>query len=175
MSYGRHRRPRWHDRPRAWLAAVLDWLCGAEEELELTDDHGNRIGQDLPPVQRWPQPERPLIRTTEIDGVHLPNLGHDEPLPYNPAWAPCWARPDVPRRGPAPRSAPGYRQNVPRPEDGRASLYGPALAVDAGPGHLSMWDIRQVPSPWWKPRPPEIIWSGPRIHAGRIALLAGTT
>lgn len=141
MSYGRHRRPRWHDRPRAWLAATWNHLRGWDDEEEvLTDDHGNRIGDDLPPVdQEWddmlgnPQ----VIRTAKVSGVHLPLSGDPNP------WAPC-----------------AFRQDMPRPADKQhMSVETPRAA---GPGQLTMWDIITCRDPW-PPRPEPVTWAGARV------------
>lgn len=59
-----HRRPRWHDRPRAWLTAALGRLRG-HEVWDETDDHGNHIGGDLPDVEydREPPPGSRVVPT----------------------------------------------------------------------------------------------------------------
>ena len=172
-----HRRPRWHDRPRAWLRGLLDTISGREEEQVLTDDHGNHIGQDLPPVQRWPVPEDRVYQAARLgDGTLLPVDGEPAPAGYNPVRVNPAFTPDVPRSAPGPSGqiqsghGPGYRQNVPWPGARRAESAD--NGSDAGPGHLSMWDLIPVRSPW-QPRTWPAVLSGPRICAGRITLLAG--
>lgn len=163
MSYGRHRKPpeprqpRWHDRPRAWLRTCLDWLSGREEEVVVwdgTDDHGNHVRDDVPPVQRWGTPADRGWQTEKVGDVHVPLYGEPAPPRENP-WAPCAFTPDVPRSRVQAAGKPGSTLNAAH-----------------GPGYLTMWNIRQVPSPW-PPRTWPPILSGPRIAAGRIALLAG--
>lgn len=228
-SHRKPREPRWHDRPRAWLAAVFRCTRWQEEDApwcaspwcsvapephprqpgcpggdhrdyvgfypddELTDDNGEPIARDLPPVERccvcgsaevgyhnyrdqpfcWPcaDGEPAVIRTAKVSGVHLPLSGGD----VNP-WVNCAFAKDawpsgVQREG---RAFPGlnHAPELPRPETGTG---GKRQVAERGPGHLSMFDLIPVRDPWpplaWPP-----ILSGPRIRPElRTALPAGAT
>lgn len=170
MSASRRRKLPWHARPGAWIRGWLYHWFGREEEEEeeLTDDHGNHISEDLPDYE-YDDPragclscgaleghhngcteyddEPAVIRTARVGDVYLPLTGE----PMNP-WIPPAFTPESSRAGERSESM--------------------VTAPRSGPGHLTMWDIINVPAPW-KPRTWPVILSRPRVSAGRITLLAG--